>query len=729
MKKGTRFFGIIFLISLALSWFCACRAVPTWAATWYVSSSQGSDGHDGTSESTPFQTVAKINSLALNPGDRVLFRCGDVWRADPLVIVRSGSADNYLTFGSYPENCRDRPVLSGSFPIYGWSAYENNIYSADLSAGGNSGRFPLGLNQLFKNGGRLPFGRWPNIDAPGGGYSFVDEQPSSTSLTDYELPARDWTGAVVHIMSMRWLIFNRRVESVSGQTLNLGADTGCWGGSCRGWGYFLNNHLKTLDREGEWYYDPAAGKVYLYSAAGPPADGEIEGSVILDEDADFQGAVILGRHLYEAIHYVIIENFEIVNWFANGVTTPRNWQSEDNSHLIIRNNHIRNVESIGLQLAAWVWQAADGVNGWRGGHDLEIAGNIIDGANHFGLTSYAYNSHYHDNVIKNIGLTVNLGRSGLGCGYTGTNCTENGDGFRIKLDDPGYSAHHNLVEYNRLDHIGYCGMDIFGAENHIRYNVIKNACYTKGDCGGIRTFGADNLDQTDVYDLIFENNIILDTIGNTDAASQTYKDRFGLGLYIDHYSKNVTARANTIVNSTVTGLLYQNSTGTIFNNVLYNNSSGSMYSDQIGIYSQGRAVTAMTGNILYGLKTKARTLSVSDSGVLTGSGDNYFFNPYWEKNIQAEGGKTLDEWRSYSGQDMQSKKNWFNLAPGVRPWSFLFYNDTKSTRKISLKGGPWYDLDQNEVSGEISLAPFTSRILITPGGYRADLSWLGLLLD
>ena len=53
-------------------------------------------------------------------------------------------------------------------------------------------------------------------------------------ITDYELPAKDWTGAVAHIKGMRWYILNRHVTGSSGPTLHLGADAGCWGG-CGGW--------------------------------------------------------------------------------------------------------------------------------------------------------------------------------------------------------------------------------------------------------------------------------------------------------------------------------------------------------------------------------------------------------------------------------------------------------------------------------------------------------------
>ncbi len=54
-------------------------------------------------------------------------------------------------------------------------------------------------------------GRWPNLTAVNGGYSTIDEHPSEHQITDYELPAVDWTGAVAHLRSDRWRLQNRAV--------------------------------------------------------------------------------------------------------------------------------------------------------------------------------------------------------------------------------------------------------------------------------------------------------------------------------------------------------------------------------------------------------------------------------------------------------------------------------------------------------------------------------------
>src|SRR4051794_21575855 len=49
------------------------------AAVYYVSSATGNDGWSGTSESSPWQSLAKINGMALAPGDAVYLKRGDVF--------------------------------------------------------------------------------------------------------------------------------------------------------------------------------------------------------------------------------------------------------------------------------------------------------------------------------------------------------------------------------------------------------------------------------------------------------------------------------------------------------------------------------------------------------------------------------------------------------------------------------------------------------------------------
>jgi uncharacterized repeat protein (TIGR01451 family) len=712
--------GLVIRFAVLLALLAAAapaRLAHTAGTTYYVSTS-GNDDNDGLSAGTPFATVAQVNALDLLPGDQVLFKCGDTWRADMLVISRSGSDGSPITFGSYPAGCTNRPILSGAQPIAGWtSSGTANVYVADLAAGANSGKFAYGVNQLFRGSVRLPLGRWPNLDTGNGGYATIDAQPAGDEITDGQLPAGIGAGAVAHIRGMTWYILNRQVTGRSGQTLKLGANAGCWG-NCTGWGYFLNNHLATLDQEGEWYYDAAAQRVYLYSAGSAPADEEIEGSVILKNDDHSWGGVLLGVDLNEpGVSYIVVENLNVRRWFRHGIATPTNHAHAENHHLTLRNNVIADVDGLGINLMAWVWSATDGrPDGWRGGYNLTLDGNLIDTANSMGINTYGRDSTFSNNVIRNVGLIQNLGAAGLGCGFTAGEgaCTEDGDGLRIKIDELDDSGNSNTVTGNRLERIAYNGIDVFGHHNSFERNVIQDACYSKADCGGVRTFGRDNLSSTPVHDLSFQQNLIVNAFGNMDGCKEgTGVQAFG--FYIDSYSRDVALSGNTVISSTVHGILFQNSTGSITGNTLYNNARTWDYAAQVYVGSSPAYVGEHTDNVLYGLRQAARTLSISDLGRLGASDRNAFFNPYWASHIYAGGDDTLAAWQTYSGKDAHSIQAWFSQAAAELPRSRIFYNDTAQVRVIPLGTSLYLDLDQNEVKDSLTLQPYTSRVLIYNG--------------
>ncbi|MCB8945993.1 MAG: choice-of-anchor D domain-containing protein [Ardenticatenaceae bacterium] len=690
--------------------------------TYYVSSSSGSDAHNGLSEGTAFASITHVNSLNLQPGDTVLFKCGDTWRTQSLVVTHSGTAVSPITYSSYPANCANKPVFSGAQPVTGWSLHSGNIYVADLAAGGNAGLFQDGVNQLFQGEARLPFGRWPNLGSGNGGYSTIDSHNGS-SISDNQLPPGNWSGARAHIKGMRWYILNRSVASSSGSTLTLNTFPDCWSGNCTDWGYFLSNHLNTLDQEGEWYYDTASHRVYLYHSGGTPSN--IAGSVVITgADEGFHGGIILGRHLQDEIHYVVLDNLEVSRWFDNGVTTPRNLELEDNSHLTLRHLLIRDVDNAGIFFATWVWNAGPN-SGWRGGHDILVEDNVIERANHTAVNSYTTNSTYRNNTIRDIALIENLGRDGMGCAITdgGGFCTRDGMAMRFPVDQPAFSGFGNTIEYNHLERTGSSGIQMFGGSSTIQYNSIQQSGYAKGDNGGISVYGSGNFATTNAHDVTIQHNIIISATGSTDGAAPAFQPLFGIGIYIDNAADNITIADNTVIGSTIDGILIQNSRASVTGNTVYNNNAGSMSRGQIGLYGSPTHISSLSNNILYGLNftdnfTFAKTLHTEGAdGSNIGTADfNDYFNPYRADNISIGFNlQTLAQWQANSGHDAHSTANWFTLNVGEPPLSRIFYNNTQSPLLIDLGSRLYLDLDQNVMTGSFSLAPFTSRILIDSG--------------
>ena len=93
------------------------------AVTYYVSNS-GNDNNDGLTEATAIATIDKLNSLELNPGDKILLKSGDTFTGT-FRPTDSGVEGYPITLSSYGEGAR---------PI--WNVGEAFQIPAMMSAGG-----------------------------------------------------------------------------------------------------------------------------------------------------------------------------------------------------------------------------------------------------------------------------------------------------------------------------------------------------------------------------------------------------------------------------------------------------------------------------------------------------------------------------------------------------------------------------------------------------------------
>lgn len=117
-------------------------AIPAGAATtYYVDAAAGSDSNPGTSTSLAWQSVYKVNSTALMPGDRVLFHRGQTWR-DQLTISRSGVPGNPISYDAYGSG--RKPTLAGSDVVTRW---------ADIGGGAYAGSAPLQPYNVYADNG------------------------------------------------------------------------------------------------------------------------------------------------------------------------------------------------------------------------------------------------------------------------------------------------------------------------------------------------------------------------------------------------------------------------------------------------------------------------------------------------------------------------------------------------------------------------------------------------
>jgi len=88
-------------------WLLSVLASTLFAATYYVSPT-GNDTNDGTTETTPWGTVGKVNQTTFQPGERILFKAGGRWTGQ-LWPLGSGHAGAPITLGSYGKGAK--PII------------------------------------------------------------------------------------------------------------------------------------------------------------------------------------------------------------------------------------------------------------------------------------------------------------------------------------------------------------------------------------------------------------------------------------------------------------------------------------------------------------------------------------------------------------------------------------------------------------------------------------------
>jgi len=120
--------------SFSLSVLSATTASPS-GNSYYVDSYGGNDNNNGTSPSSPWRTIAKVNATSFSPGDHILFKRGDTWR-ELLAISSSGDSGNPIVMDAYGSGAP--PTITGTdvVPQSAWSLCSNcpkNVWKANVS--------------------------------------------------------------------------------------------------------------------------------------------------------------------------------------------------------------------------------------------------------------------------------------------------------------------------------------------------------------------------------------------------------------------------------------------------------------------------------------------------------------------------------------------------------------------------------------------------------------------
>jgi len=252
----------------------SCLLAGSGFAVDYYVANQGNDNNDGISYSTAWRTIDKINISSFQPGDSIQFRCGDEWR-EQLNVSNSGVSGSPITFTSFGTDCNlaNRPVLSAYEVITGWSQYSQNIYMASVTSD---------VKQLFINGLYVKLAQHPDYQHPHDSrFRIVGPDPADPQgKVNYQSAAyifntglagslasmcqNNFSSAGIHIKTQNYLIEGREVSGFNPISGRLSLSIPTLNTPKQNFGYYLDNKLCLLDSAGEWYYNPAEQKLYLW---------------------------------------------------------------------------------------------------------------------------------------------------------------------------------------------------------------------------------------------------------------------------------------------------------------------------------------------------------------------------------------------------------------------------------------------------------------------------------
>lgn len=648
----------LFALTLVLIIFC-----PFANATNYYFSTSGNDANNGTTTSTPWQTIAKFNSVfaSKSPGDNFLFNRGDVFYGT-LIISRSGSVGLPITIGAYGTGAN--PVITGFTAVTSWTNLGSNIWESTSAISTLST-----CNKVIINGTDVPMGRSPQT-----GF-FTISSATSTSITSPSLNSAvtNWTGGQVVVKIIRDLHAISTISSASGSTINFGSITT----PTAGWGFFIQNNVQTLTYQNAWYYNSSTKKIRIYSTVSPAnvqvstvpelvtASGR---SYVTFDGLYFTGSNASAIHVTASSHNITVSNCTFVSCGQDG------FQGDG----VVTNVNLTNNTAYDCNNAAFAsYDGAVDVN-WS------ITGNTT--------------------LRTGLNLGMRQARAFGAIHSIGDNC---------------------LIQYNNVDSSGYSGIQFIG--NHVRClnNFINHSTMVLDDGGGIYTNGtgtqkviAGNIvlnsigapsgtNQPAQYfgnGIYLDDNSTLDTVINNTSAGNS-----GSGILL-HNGANNYIRNNTC---------YDN-----YNIAGSGIDRGAIFMEADAGSTTPFRNNKINANIFFSKQTVQYSLfywnqiSAADTKLYGTSDSNYYAKPIdSSQTLRTFIGSTttfynLNQWRTFATQDAHS-----NITPlPVSDINYILfkYNATSSPVTFSL---PYNCIDVKNVSysGSITLQPYTSAILIKNG--------------
>jgi hypothetical protein len=617
------------------------------AKNYYVSAA-GSNSNTGLSSTAAWQTISKVNSAfaSMAAGDSILFRRGDTFYG-VLIVNLSGTSAKPIVISAYGTGAR--PVISGFVKPATWTLVGAGVYQASVPGAKSS------LNMVALDNTPQALGRYPNADDVNGGYLSYEAFTTNTAITDNQLTSTiNWTGAEAVIRKKLWVLDRCKITSHSGTTITYTNTNGSAYEGTVGFGYFIQNDPRTLDKLGEWYFNGTTKILQMYFGTTTPSAYSIKVSCI---------DTLLNLNSKD---YITIDNIAFEG--ANGNAL----YGVNSSHINIQNCDFVNIGDAGISL-----QTVDNL--------------LIDNCTTSNVLSNAIvvNNITSNNVtirncsIKKTGILPGMGESDGGS-YKGI----------VALVQSNL-----LVEYNRVDTTGYLGIEFQGSNVTVKNNVVNYFDFVKDDAGGIYSYASGtDANPGPVYtNRVIKGNIVMNGMGAP--MGRATATLYATGIYLDGRTMNVDVLNNTVFNHPRGGIHSNNPTNV---NIRGNTSFNNLNAVSVFRWAWG-AISGLSikNNIFYPKTATQRAFYYTNSGlnepaantvqqalISLGNIDSNYYNMINPVGFNTEiypttGGAlmptsplSLEAWRTFSIHDSLSKK------PAKSPIAYKL-NSLTSTNRVT----------------------------------------------
>ena len=721
------------LLNLTFSFYLLLNAPANFAADLWVDAVNGNDSQDGLTTTTALRSL-QAAAIAAVPGTTVHIQPG-VYR-ETIKPVLSGAAPAPIIYRA--EQGVGSVIIRGS-EVVQWTPLTENVIGlppqvdpnqlvwADLSAWGLSGppRFVMQLDAAGNVIARLPLAREPDWQvstewkyhefwwAADGGFEVADCDPpsvpepaqcndkSSRSLTqlldqrDDSAPAGiepgnlttlgDLTGATLVAMDTFQgdYLFRRTIVA---HEVNLGritvdrvAERNSANNEGLGWGskYYVENHPALLDSPGEYWFDSATGRLYLW-----PLNSDLQYLEISRRD---QGWDLSG------LSYLILDGL-VLEFFNDPAVQIQNTDQQSSYGNQLHNLQVRYAKQ-GL-LVQQVLTAASPPD--RVVRDLVLDNSAIGYMDHEAIYLNSWWDNAADPVLFTQAPIANTLIKNNELHHLGLRSSpEESAGLEFRFADQlrfeDNHVHHVLQHGIRLSEsviqaeksFGFAPDEIKTGDILLKNNLIEYTCQSSGDCGAVTFLG------TPPQKHVFRNVLV---VGNTFrynygwsyVAQQRRRwanGYFGFGLYLVDVS-GIHAYRNLAYNNGWSGFFitrnWRDGEMILYNNLSANAARGINIWNPSDSKAHDSVDTQIVNNLIINNETYGIEQSIDPNETQLLIDHNLYYANGWGSNYNA-GAMKISEAFYDRLTEVQTQTPW--EAHGVSEAPAFFSYDYRAQRQ------------------------------------------------